>query len=510
MIKHLLHSEKGVVLPTVIIVLVVVSLLGLTAAFVVTSETKMVDRYSKHEYALSYAEAGLNRYVWHLNKDSRFYRGDDINSIDDIHAVGDSAAEHLKVEEYYDNGFPKLYETVTYKNGFYQLEIKPPTHNEPFIEIISTGWVAGSDITESISVEVFKRQFVQYLMVSQSEKNKAGSTLYWITDDHAYGPLHTNHTLAISGTPEFHGPLTYTVGLDPSDGGNASFHMGHSQDEHIGFPANNNDLRAHAVNDGHLYNGRTCIRLNSTGTYDVSYWVPPANSVPGAFQHEKGKQLPNNGVIFVNGGNEGKFAPGSGNVFVSGQLKGRLTIAAANNIYITGGDPTNWNALPSTVSGSTGGVTYAGTTFNSIFESGVWKRTEVTGDDMLGLVAKNDIYILHYGWPSATSPYGQYTSTDVAPHTVNIHAAMFALDGEYGYENHNAGSEGGSRLKGNININGSVSQSFRGSVGTFSGTTRNRGYGKVYIHDSRMRYDGPPHFLEPTNSGWEIVTWQMN
>lgn len=508
MTKHLLASEKGIVLPLVVVVLLVVSLLGFTAVFFINTETRMVDRYSKQEHALSYAEAGLNRYLWHLNKDSRFYRGDDIDSGDDIHAEGDSAAENLEVIDYHANGFPKLYEPVTYKNGFYQLDIIPPTANEPFITIKSTGWVDGSDITDSISVEVFKRQFVQYLMVSQLEKTEDNEPIYWISGEHAYGPMHTNCTLNIDGSPEFHGPVTYTVGLSPSGGGSADFHMGHSQDEHIGFPANNNDLMAHANNDGHVYNGRTCIMLNSNGTYDVRYWDSSANDGAGAFQHETGKQLPSNGVIFVNGGDDGKFAPGSGNVFVSGQLKGRLTIAAANNIYITGGDPTNWSSLPSTGSGTTGGVTYADTTFIPVFESGVWQRTEVTGDSMLGLVAKNDIYILHYGWPSATSPsYGQHTTTDVAPHDVTIHAALFALDGEYGYENPMAGSN-----KGTIEIYGSISQERRGVVGSFYKNTGNKatGYYKNYSHDSRMRYDSPPHFLEPTNAGWEIVTWQRN
>ncbi|MEG3068012.1 MAG: hypothetical protein RQM95_07285 [Syntrophaceticus schinkii] len=40
----------------------------------------MGKRYEASESALSIAEAGINEYLWHLNKDSRFYatpEGDD-------------------------------------------------------------------------------------------------------------------------------------------------------------------------------------------------------------------------------------------------------------------------------------------------------------------------------------------------------------------------------------------------------------------------------------------------
>ena len=39
---------------------------------------------------------------------------------------------------------------------------------------------------------------------------------------------------------------------------------------------------------------------------------------------------------------EFKFDPRYGNVSVSGELDGELTIAAANDIYITGYDPVDW------------------------------------------------------------------------------------------------------------------------------------------------------------------------
>ena len=35
-----------------------------------------------------------------------------------------------------------------------------------------------------------------------------------------------------------------------------------------------------------------------------------------------------------------------------------------------------------------------------------------------------------------------------------------------------------------------------------------RGYLGDYSSDYRMAYETPPHFLEPTNTGWEVKEWR--
>ena len=70
MITKLLQKEEGIALPTVVVIIAIITLLGFTAFFLVSSQTAMGNRYEKSETALSIAEAGINEYLWRLNKDS--------------------------------------------------------------------------------------------------------------------------------------------------------------------------------------------------------------------------------------------------------------------------------------------------------------------------------------------------------------------------------------------------------------------------------------------------------
>lgn len=253
---------------------------------------------------------------------------------------------------------------------------------------------------------------------------------------------------------------------------------------------------------------------------------------------------PSNGVIYVNGGTStndacttSKCDPTLGNVFVSGQMEGQLTIACSNNIFITAWDPTDWrnpwkNGDSKAFSSFTkaGGVHYSSssTDFEQVFTSGKWDHTEVTGsnrDDILGLVADNNIFLLHYSWPSPhkdrigsgsnvyASNYGwtngkegfpspnDYSSSgpDSAAANVLIHGALFTTRGSFGYEKPDRGPS-----KGDITVFGSIAQRNRGVIGQIGAS----GYDKNYTHDPRMLYTSPPHYIEPANTGWQVGEWK--
>jgi hypothetical protein len=87
----------------------------------------------------------------------------------------------------------------------------------------------------------------------------------------------------------------------------------------------------------------------------------------------------------------------------------------------------------------------------------------------------------------------------MAPNDLTIHSAIFAINGEFGYENYNEGPR-----KSDITLWGNITQKIRLTVGTIGST----GYDKIYSHDPCMFYDYPPHILEPTNVGWEIHDWK--
>ena len=246
-------------------------------------------------------------------------------------------------------------------------------------------------------------------------------------------------------------------------------------------------------------------------------------------------QLPNNGVIYVDGGTGGndsrgisKYNPARGNVFVSGKLDGQLTIAAANDIFITAHNPCDWKkpSWSNSWYDNPAGVTYSKTTFDQKFDptSGEWTHTEVggaSGEDMLGLVATNHVDVLHYNWPSQYHnvryygsignllDYDDYCYTfmnvnlpdDHAPENIHLHAAIYAQEESFGFEAYDRGEE-----KGTAYVVGSIAQKYRGPQG-MSGLLDKDGYKKNYSHDPRFLYDSPPHFPDPVNSGWQSSRW---
>jgi hypothetical protein len=219
-----------------------------------------------------------------------------------------------------------------------------------------------------------------------------------------------------------------------------------------------------------------------------------------------------------------KFDMNLGNVFVSGTLHGQLTIGAANNIYLTAGDPTS-----TYVTGTPNFVTYStNTTFN-----GGNEYISATGTDMLGLVANNYIEILRWGWPtdSGHTPIAYPVSTDYntvdqyvySPQGVGpepeLDAAVMALNYTFCYEDagwcFNPYPQPAAPAK--FKLVGAVMQKYRGimSADDLAGYDLTNsyavclgdGYVKDYWYDPRMAYESPPHYVQPTGNGWGILSW---
>lgn len=476
----LFKNQHGSALPMVLIVMVLMVILSAAAYQVSQGNTGIIAMASSSEKALYAAEQGYNRTLWRLNNEKTNFL-----------VIEDASPDQIQ----YGGKDYNRYELTAGPN--YRVHVLVPlidiggsTDEDNYRRIIrSTGWDSRyPERLRSIEVGVYKKTFTQFCMANDSERDRAGNPLYWISGEVVYGPLHTNDTLYVKDTPVFHGPVTYVNGINITPTGNmfnpAIFRKGHSQvPETLSFNSSLSNLKAHAIIDGHYYNGRTCIRLLENGGYNVRYYdqstgrwyyngieyrfVPTTsrpltnnkwydseigneaanNSNAVMFQRvfrnndgiETGTQnfpsfaaftatvnsldLPKNGVIYVDGNTGGgsigdsgavsKFGINLGNVFVSGKLDGLLTIAAANNIFITAHDPCDWrrpgwssswswsgwwdNTLPGP------GITYSNTGFNQVLEAGEWSHTEVTGssgEDMLGLVATNNVTVMHYNWLS--------------------------------------------------------------------------------------------------------------
>lgn len=589
---HQTRNENGNTLILVLVVMVVGALLVMGALRLSDNQTLQVFGFFNREDALRHAELGYNRFLWELNQDSTFY----LDSNRFIQTVNTNEKQIYQPIDQPDND-----------NFLVEIEIPValvgsayvPVSNQVIIR--STGWTAREpDKKRTLQVNLVKRSFTQYSMITDSDIGIDNKEIHWKDDEECYGPLHTNGTLYIEGSPKFYGPVTYGVGIDSDPTANYSniFLGGHAKTATINWPASNNKLMAEARTGGggHYYQGRTCIMLHDDG-YDVRRWVSydsvsqldnwEYNGHPYQFEKTTNNELyldqgkyyfptkaacggfptyttsfkqlrsnygsidyPSNGVIYVDGGpsssytyNTSKFDTSLGNVFVSGQMQGQLTIACSNDIFITSYDPTDWrnpwkngDSSPFFSFSKPGGVYYrsSSTDFRQVFSGGEWDHTEVTGankDDILGLVADNNIYILHYSWPAQlkfnekitekswgyTYTYGsnygwtngyQTFSSGSDPDSAStggilIHGALFTTRGSFGFERHDEGSS-----KGAITLFGSIAQHIRGAVGTFSGNYTVSGFEKNYTHDPRMLYTSPPHYIEPANTGWQVGAWK--
>lgn len=211
------------------------------------------------------------------------------------------------------------------------------------------------------------------------------------------------------------------------------------------------------------------------------------------------------------------FDCGLGNVYIEGTVKGRVTIAAQNNIVVTGD-----LLISSTTKGST-----------------------AIGPDMIGLVAANSVVVYHPVSRVVDSTNETLTTTTKSPKNLSgncpssstgsftitggsngntvtctwtttrtyadtlsnisypaatgtsgtrwLYASIQTLARSFWVQTYNEGA-----ATGTLAIRGSLAQKWRGAVGTSGGT----GYVKDYSYDSRLQFASPPYFPQWTNAAW--------
>lgn len=543
----------------VLIALVITTIFGVVLLFMTNTQTKLNSLDKQSKISFEYAESGYNKYLWHLNDDPEFYLTQDSKDM--------------------------MNKDIEFQNGFYRLEVERPDDEDRFVVIKSTGWTKENpDIKRTIIAKIRKKQFVHHVYVSDSD----GDNIWWTKGDESLGPLHTNKDIRIQQNPIFYDTVSYSGQLKKGTNYSPDFKVKNplqpEKTNTLDFPDHNKDLKTWAEKDNMVFKGRTCIYLDGKNIK-----IRNGNDSVDKIKTISISSIKNK-VIYVEkdqGGGTGKFDIKAGNIFISGELEGELTIGAENNVYITYDDPTNWydydndnmnnfskkpNQPPQSFKWSDGrwrdypekgGIRYSKTTFS--LSNGKMTRS-ANGDDMLGLIANNEILILHYGWPKKAyesdlsddswnfewrfydyiderqylkkGKYydiiingNYYNEVDVrrsdyynvrisydkwlkfntkidlydfAPQDITIHAALFSINSGFGFESYNRGNP-----RGEIKIWGNITQRERlpvGSIG-YNGSVSS-GYNKEYIHDPRMLYNYPPHIIEPTNVGWEIHEWK--
>ncbi len=570
MIRLRKNGEEGVVLVTVLLLtMIMLIIVAGTMAYAVGSQP-VSRRDQDWNAALAAAEAGLDDYLFRLNENDQYYLySATVNPPDGNLAfknwvsVPDSGSASVTCTASANSNIPcfrygvdtsnlvsqgAIIITATGRSRNVTRTIQATLRRHAFIDYLYfTDYETKDPASYDTTVDDYTPTEAQTYCAKRYYEGRdiagrvdfAGDTdgnscteISFASADTINGPLHSNDAIRICGSPTFNGNVTTSwnpasgnkwVASGCGSGATPTFSRPGDPKyaDPLTMPPSNVSIKSDADGAlggvGCLYTGPTAVTLNSTGTMTV---VSPGSLSTNTNCVGTNVALPSNGVIYVQNVPSSSTDPNytaacrtssqlgwasgaptvnhplgypqrydittygckNGDVFLKGVLKGRLTIAADNNIDIIAD------------------VTYQGGT---------------GGNDLLGLVANNYVEIYHPvgDCGSGSSPCDNgakvsnyYNLDDVAGglttsfNNPTVQAALLSVQHSFRVQNYKYGED---NPLGAITINGAIAQKYRGIVGTVNTS----GYGKNYNYDNRLKYQSPPHFLEPIAAAWQIVTW---
>jgi hypothetical protein len=281
------------------------------------------------------------------------------------------------------------------------------------------------------------------------------------------GPFHSNDDIRVCGSPDFGRPGkgdTVEISGDKyiacGSGASPVFNPSLTYNaRELGMPPSNTAL-GKVVQAAYDFTGPTTLQLSGSNVTVTNAGVNGGTPTTMAF--------PSNGLIRVKNdacsqpydpNDTETTGPGCADVRVKGDYSSDLTIAAENDIIVTGN--------------LTRSVGYA--------------------NALLGLVANGYVRIWH---PVQGSPCANAAGT---PTNVILHAAILSLNGSFTVDNYSCGVP-----LGTLTVDGAIAQKHRGAVGT-GGASITHGYAKAYSYNDQLKYRSPPQFLDPVQAAWRVL-----
>jgi Tfp pilus assembly protein PilX len=511
-IRHRLaqRDDAGVAMVITVSVMMLMTLIPLIVFNQSVQQLPLARHNQDHESALHAAEAGVDDYLNHLSNNGNYWTYTTTAASPDANAAF--------------GGWVPVPGGNT--NESFRYAVDTATTASTGIVYLTASGKAGN-VVRTVKVGMRKLGFLDYLYLTDYEvadpaisgdstsqclyhaweKNtstggwgpSAGSCtlIFWTTQAVLNGPTHSNDGLYVCGNPNFNGNVdTYynsSTSLNTSAtrfGGSGTWlnpngctnvpNFNRSGDPASGsllaMPPANTAIQNQAdpvSGPGCLYTGPTTIALkNVSGVGKMDVTSPGTKKTKTGCGPGTDLALPSNGVVYVQGvpssSTNVNYSSCSGtnclgdvmvsNAATNGGLAGQLTIAAANDVIITGN------------------ITY---------------HQYPTGNDVLGLIANNDVSIYH--------PVSNGSNASGSTTNLRIDAAILSLNHSFYVQNWDVGSP-----MGNLTVNGVIAQKYRGPVGTFGGggNTIQSGYNKDYNYDTRLKYLTPPYFMNPLQSAW--------
>ncbi len=340
------------------------------------------------------------------------------------------------------------------------------TWDEYKLLLVSTSTYDNIEVTTEVLMQ--RDSFSKYSYMTDSELSSSGGDIWFMDADNIYGPIHTNGTFKMSGTPSFYGLITSPNSWEAhtTNGASPNFYGG----ENFNAPTKSSPsvyelskLKAKATEGGITFNGDIEVEFYEAldiGYADITkqisttyacgtYWNPSRLCTTTSWVTETLDLSDINGVISA-----------EGSIKVEGTVKGAVTLHSEDEIEIVG--DIYYSTSPLVDSSST---------------------------DMLGLVSEGNVII-------DQNAHQASGSTDLT-----IHASIMALNTSFKVENYASGSP-----KGTLNLLGGIIQKNRGPVGTFNSSGIVSGFAKNYQYDGRLKASIPPSF--PRESIFSIVYWK--
>jgi Tfp pilus assembly protein PilX len=428
-------NENGTALVIVILILMALTAIVMGVSSISVNETQIATNEMLDKRAFYLAEAGAEKSIKYLSGLATPFRG--------TGTLRNNPYLLLNNVSLYNEGTVTTYlDPLDSNNG-------SPTR---FVAVTVRATLNGSGMTKCLQVKVGQQNFSRYAYFSDLEKDPVGGqTIWFVTKDEFFGPLHTNDRMHIYGSPKFHeeassnaATIDYYNGGPPSD--DPEFLGGLTLNaSRIPLPTNTSMILNKANESGGL-------KLTGNPVY-IKFLVDAGGnrslsvSINGGAYNTMA--YPSNGVIYVQGLAQ-----------VEGKVKGQVTIGSNGDIRIM--DNIVYNTDP---------------------------RIDPNSTDLLGLVSDANVIM----WNSTAN-------LDTADETVM--AAIMALNTSWTVQSYNSGSP-----RGKLIVYGGIIQKQRGAVGTFNSSSGAivTGYEKAYSYDARLMDNPPPAF--PTTGQVEKVAW---
>ena len=523
-----LRAEAGFTMVATLVGITVMASLALAAVTAVRGDIPLYSHDIASKRAFEAAKAGVEDYAFHLYADPTYWtKCTETGTTNAINQKG-STTKRRKVPgdstaEYAIELIPATGQTSCSTTAPTETMIETTGQGTGSFRIKSTGFVEGQKA--SITTTFKRPSFLDYVYFTQLETSDPVSYGYpnpsaaltgayeqceltyeqgrynnsipnsggdhcnkisFVTGDQVKGPMHTNDTIAVCGSPEFGRTSSDVVEMGGKSPGWFSTCSGSSpvftgtritSASILVPPETNSKLKAIAEKEGIKYSGQVRICLSGT-----TMTVGTGSTCTGKYSGS----IPTNGVLYVenSSGCSTAYSPFTATYPSSSQLRQRLR---PRHLHRPADDRRRKRhrhrrqPLP-----------------RQLHHPDRHRAARADRQQLRPRLPR----LLEQPLPrrrfrAANGDCGDGTVTETSLKNINIDAAILAIKHSFIVDHYNCGPK-----LDNLNVEGAIAQKFRGPVGTSGGN--GTGYIKNYTYDDRLRYLEPPSFIEPSGTSWVI------